>query len=421
MAFSLRLDSNTFSALRSRNFKMFLAGQFVAVSGIWIQRIATSWLVYSLTKSPFKLGLVELVMNTPILIAGLIAGAWLEKHDVRKTMITTQSLTMIYAVIMALLVYTDVIEYYHILLLSLFLGIITAFDMPARQSSILLMVADRKDLKSALALQSMVFNIARFIGPSIGGLLVYNFGEALCFTITALCYLPVIYVLSTIRLKDRENFAHNKKNIIYDVIEGMQYVKNFFPLFALFAFLGSFGLFSYSYNVFFPIYAKDILNGSSRFFGIIMGLFGCGAIMGAFSVASIMQLKTMPRDIGWTAMLYASCMAVFALSTSPVLSLIVVIPAGFGLIATFIATSTLIQTIAANHMRSRVISLYTICNLGFGPIGCFLAGISIKYLSPQTTLLMWCSAMIFVSFMLLRQVKKINKNLESVWQKLDTQ
>ena len=419
MAISLNLDANTFSALKSNSFKIYLASQFVAVSGIWVQRIATSWLVYNMTASATKLGVIELITNIPIFIFGLLAGAWLEKHDVRKTMLTTQSLAMTYSIIMAMLIYSNTITFSYIVALNLSLGIITAIDMPARQSSILLMIENKKSLKSALALQSMTFNVARFVGPSIGGLIVYNFGEATCFSITAICYIPVIYALYIIRLKERDTTSIKDQSIIKGVIDGIIYVKNFYPLLIMFIFLASFGMFSYSYNVFFPIFAKDILGGSSRFLGIIMGLFGLGAIIGAFSVASIMQFRSLPKSIAIVSLLYSICIAIFAISTNNILSLIIVIPAGLGLVATFIGTSTLIQTIARIDMRSRVISLYTICNLGLGPIGCFFAGFIIDYLNPQHTVLLWCLCMASISIILLKQVQKINKELEPIWNNLD--
>lgn len=412
----IHLDPDTFSALKSRNFKIFLSGQFTAMNGVWIQRLANSWLVYSMTGSPFKLALIELLSNAPIFIAGLIAGAWLEKHDKRKTMLVTQTLTMLHAVIMAFLVYTGLIQYWHILLLSLYLGIVSAVDMPARQSSILLMVENRKTLKSALALQSMTFNLSRLIGPSIAGFIVAGFGEAACFMITSILYLPVIYMLYKIKFNEQVDINKTHSSMIKDIGEGLKYVKNFYPLRSMFIFLGIFGLFSYSYIVFFPVFAKDILQGSSKLLGFLLGFFGFGAMIGAFSVASVMKMRTIPLSIFKVSVLYSVFMILFAVSSNPVLSLLAVIPAGLGLVSTFIASNTLFQTISAVNMRSRVISLYTIVNLGFGPIGCFLAGVLMKHISPQATLILWCLIMLSASIYLFLSIKKINKNLESFWQ-----
>lgn len=413
-----RLDPNTFSALKSRNFTIFLAGQSAAMTGVWVQKLANSWLVYRLTESPLKLGFIELLANAPIFIVGLLAGAYLDQHDKRKTLMLTQFLTMLHAVIMAVLVLTNTINYYFIMVLSLYLGIVSAIDMPARQSSILLMVKSRKNLKSALALQSMTFNLSRLIGPSIAGFIVYYAGEGLCFLLTAILYLPVLFVLY--RIKFNEMPHDNKKhNMIKDVADGLKYVKNFYALKTMFIFLAVFGLFSYSYTVMFPIFAKDILHGNSRLLGLLMGLFGLGAIIGAFSVASIMRLEAMPKPILKVSLLYSLSLAVFAISPYPALSMITVIPAGLGLVATFIAANTLFQTISSVEMRSRVISIYTIVNLGLGPIGCFLAGSITENIPPQATMLIWSFMMMLASFYLFLNMKKVNKEICPIIRDLD--
>lgn len=414
-----RLDPNTFSALKSRNFAIFLSGQSAAMTGLWVQKLANSWLVYRLTESPLKLGLIELLANAPIFIVGLLAGAYLDKHDKRKTLMTTQFLTMMHAVIMAVLVLTDTVNYYFIMVLSLYLGIVSAIDMPTRQSSILLMVESRKDLKSALALQSMTFNLSRLIGPSIAGFIVYYVGEGFCFLLTAVLYLPVLFVLYRIRFNEMPHDKSKKQSMIKDVAEGLKYVKNFYSLRTMFMFLAVFGLCSYSYTVMFPIFAKDILHGNSRLLGLLMGLFGFGAIIGAFSVASIMRLERMPKPVVKVSLLYALSLSVFAISPYPVLSMLVVIPAGLGLVATFISTNTLLQTISSVEMRSRVISIYTIVNLGFGPIGCFLAGTVTEHIPPQATMLIWCFIMMMASLFLFYNMKKINKEVRPIIKDLD--
>ncbi len=413
-----RLDPNTFSALKSRDFTIFLAGQSAAMTGVWVQKFANSWLVYRLTESPLKLGFIELLANAPIFIVGLLAGAYLDQHDKRKTLILTQFLTMLHAVIMAILVFTNTINYYFIMALSLYLGIVSAIDMPARQSSILLMVENRKTLKSALALQSMTFNLSRLIGPSIAGFIVYYAGEGFCFLLTAILYLPVLFVLYKIKFSEMPH-DNKKHNMIKDVADGLKYVKNFYALRTMFIFLAVFGLFSYSYTVLFPIFAKDILHGNSRLLGFLMGLFGFGAIIGAFSVASIMHLEAMPKPVLKVSLLYSLSLAVFAISPYPALSMITVIPAGLGLVATFIAANTLFQTISSVEMRSRVISIYTIVNLGLGPIGCFFAGSVTEYIPPQATMLIWSFIMMLASFYLFLNMKKVNKEIRPIIREID--
>lgn len=225
-------------------------------------------------------------------------------------------------------------------------------------------------------------------------------------------------MLYRIRFKDIHHDS-KKHNMIKDVLDGLKYVNNFYSLKTMFIFLAVFGLFSYSYSVMFPIFAKDILHGNSRLLGFLMGLFGFGAIIGAFSVASIMKLETMPKPVLKVSLLYSISLAVFAISPYSALSLIVVIPAGLGLVATFIATNTLLQTISSVEMRSRVISIYTIVNLGLGPIGCFLAGTITEHIPPQATMLIWSFIMGLASFYLFINMKKVNKEIYPIIKELD--
>ena len=192
---------HTFDALKSRNFAVYMAGQSVALTGMWVQKLAIAWLVYRMTESPFLLGLVELLSNAPIFIIGLIAGAWLEKHDIRKLIIVMQLLTMLNTAIMAVLLFTNTIQLWHIIVLSFYLCFVFAIDMPARHASLILMVYKNSDLKSAIALHSVVFNLSRLIGPTIAGFIIYITSEALCFSITAVSYIPVIIALLNIKFK----------------------------------------------------------------------------------------------------------------------------------------------------------------------------------------------------------------------------
>ena len=401
-----RLDPNTFGALRSNRFKIFLFTQAIAMTGVWIQKIATSWLVYRLTESSFKLGLIELLGNAPMFIIGLIAGAWLDKHDKRKTLIAAQLFIVIHSLVLSFLTYTDLIQYWHILLLSLFMGITIAIELPARQSALLLMIDKKEYIKSAVSLQSIVFNTSRLVGPSIAGFIIYYLGEKWCFIISTILFIPVVVTFFFLKFNaDVKNTTSNKKNMFQDVVEGIKYVKNYRPLRIMFVFLSVFGFFSYTYAVMFPIYAKDILGGQSQLLGFLMGFFGLGAIFGAFTVASKMNLNSMAKSISKASFLYVFFMFIFAISTNEIISLLAVIPAGFGLIATFIGSNTMFQFVSADHMRSRVISLYLITNVGLGPIGCFVAGYLMEYISPQTTMVIWCIIMFLASLYLFINLK----------------
>lgn len=362
---------HTFDALKSKNFSIYMAGQSVALTGMWVQKLAASWLVYRTTESAFLLGLVELLSNAPIFIVGLVAGAWLEKHDIRRLIIATQILTLLHALIMALLIFTDTIQMWHILFLSFYLGVVFAVDMPARQASLILMVNKNSDLKSAIALHSVIFNLSRLIGPTVAGFIIFITDEAICFAITAVSYIPVIAALFIIKFRARENKVAKKQSIIQDIVEVVKYSKNVYYMRVMFAFFIVVGFFLYSYSVMLPIYAKDVLHGSSQLLGFLQGFFGLGAMTGAFAVAAFITMRKLPNAIFTLVLLHSICMIIFGLSTNHYFSLVMMVPAGFGLISSLIATNIYLQSAVRSDMRGRVASLYSIGIYGLGPLGAF--------------------------------------------------
>ena len=410
---------HTFDALKSKNFSIYMAGQSVALTGMWVQKLAASWLVYRTTESAFLLGLVELLSNAPIFIVGLVAGAWLEKHDIRRLIIATQILTLLHALIMALLIFTDTIQMWHILFLSFYLGVVFAVDMPARQASLILMVNKNSDLKSAIALHSVIFNLSRLIGPTAAGFIIFITDEAICFAITAVSYIPVIAALFIIKFRARENKVAKKQIIIQYIVEVLKYSKNVYYMRVMFAFFIVVGFFSYSYSVMLPIYAKDVLHGSSQLLGFLQGFFGLGAMTGAFAVAAFITMRKLPNAIFTLVLLHSICMIIFGLSTNHYFSLVMMVPAGFGLISSLIATNIYLQSAVRSDMRGRAASLYSIGIYGLGPLGAFFAGIMTEHFSPQITVVVWCSIMIISAIVFGFRLKRVNKELEPVWQEFE--
>ena len=410
---------HTFDALKSKNFSIYMAGQSVALTGMWVQKLAASWLVYRTTESAFLLGLVELLSNAPIFIVGLVAGAWLEKHDIRRLIIATQILTLLHALIMALLIFTDTIQMWHILFLSFYLGVVFAVDMPARQASLIKKKKKNSDLKSAIALHSVIFNLSRLIGPTAAGFIIFITDEAICFAITAVSYIPVIAALFIIKFRARENKVAKKQSIIQDIVEVVKYSKNVYYMRVMFAFFIVVGFFSYSYSVMLPIYAKDVLHGSSQLLGFLQGFFGLGAMTGAFAVAAFITMRKLPNAIFTLVLLHSICMIIFGLSTNHYFSLVMMVPAGFGLISSLIATNIYLQSAVRSDMRGRAASLYSIGIYGLGPLGAFFAGIMTEHFSPQITVVVWCSIMIISAIVFGFRLKRVNKELEPVWQEFE--
>lgn len=416
MGFSF--DPDTFSALRSRSFRIFIAGQSVSLMGLWMQKMALSWLVYRVTGSAFRLGLIELLSQAPIILVGLFAGAWLDRHDIRMTLITTQTLALIHAAVMAALLITDSVNFWWILTMSLYFGLVNSVGLPARQSSIMLMVETKRQLKSAIAINSMIFNLSRLIGPSIAGFIIFYTGEAACFVINACAYLAVIYALYIIKFNERRVTA-KKQNPLKATTEGLKYVAEYFPLRIIVISFIFYSTFSYSYAVLFPIFAKDILEGGSRLLGFLMAGVGLGAFFGGFAVASVIKMRQLPLSIGITSLAYITFYTIFALSKDMSLSILLTVPMGIGMAATFTAVNTLMQSVAAEDKRSRVISIYTICNVGFGPVGAFLAGLMAEHSGAEAAALVCALIMLTGSLILWIFMRKINKALFPVLAKMD--
>ncbi len=413
MHITLHINPNTFAALRSKTYRTFLMGQSVALTGLWLQRLTNIWLVYQLTDSAFKVGLIEFTTNAPIFLFGLFVGAWIDKHDNRKTLLATQLSTMIVNSALFLLLISGMVEYWHLLIICFTLGVITAIDLPTRQNSVVQLIDDASQLKSAVSIHSMVFNTSRLIGPALAGVIIYNFGEIACYAVSTLCYIPIVVILSKIKFRELHTVKNNDSPI-KSTIDGIKYVGHSYVLRSVFSFLVIFAFFGYVYTILFPIFAQEVLHGDSKLLGYLMGGVGLGAVFGALFVGSVSTIAKLPRYIWICSSTFIFFMTLFAFSPSPLLSVLLTIPAGFGLIGTFVSTNTLIQSIADEDKRGRVISIYIICNMGMGPIGTFIAGILADMIGAKYTFLFCLSVMLCGVIMLYIKLPKINSELNKL-------
>lgn len=268
--------SGAFSSLKSRNYRLYFYGQWTSLIGTFIQQIALSWLVYRLTGSVLLLASVTLAAQLPSFFLTPVTGVLIDRFDRYKVLITTQSLYMLQAGILALLVLTNRIEVWHIMTLSLFVGIISAFDMPARHSFTVDLVERKEDLSNAIALNSAIFNAARLIGPSIGGILIGLIGEGLCFTINAFSYIAVLLSFFMMKLAVPEK-KFSKKSVVQEMNEGIIYVVQSVMLRSILIMVGIISFFGFSILVILPAFAKDILHGNSDTLGYMMSSIGAGA------------------------------------------------------------------------------------------------------------------------------------------------
>jgi len=360
-------------ALHARNYRLFFEGQSVSLIGTWMTRVATSWLVYRLTDSPFLLGLTSFSSQIPILFLAPFAGVWVDRWDRHRTLVVTQTLSMLQSFALAVLALSHVITIWEILALSLFQGAVNSFDMPARQSFVVQMIERREDLGNAIALNSSMVNGARLIGPAIAGLIIAAVGEGYCFLIDGLSYLAVIASLLAMRVPPRP--ANLRPAMLAtELREGWRYVRRSDPIRSVLLFLVLVSLVGMPYTVLMPIFASAVLHGNAHTLGFLMAAVGLGALTGAVTLAMRPSVLGLGRIIVWSAGLFGVGLIGLGVSRLLWLSLAAVATAGFGMMRHMASTNTILQTIVDEQKRGRVMAYYSMAFQGLAPFGSLAAG-----------------------------------------------
>ncbi len=365
--------SATLRALRSRNYRLFFAGQSVSLIGTWMTRIATSWLVYRLTKSPFLLGVTSFVGQVPLFFLAPLAGVWVDRWDKRRTLVATQALSMLQSLALAAITFSGTVTVTHIIWLMLFQGLINAIDMPARQAFVVQMVDAREDLPNAIALNSSMVNAARLIGPAIAGVLISSVGEAICFLIDGISYGAVILSLLAMQFSAGVT-ARKKKRVVDDLLEGWRYVTTSIPIRSILLLLALVSLLGMPYTVLMPIFAANVLHGGPHTLGILMSCTGTGALVGAVALAGRASVIGLGRVIPWSAGVFGAALIGFGFSRNIWLSAFLLLLVGFGMMRHMAASNTILQTILEDEKRGRVMSFYAMAFVGMSPFGSLLAG-----------------------------------------------
>jgi MFS family permease len=368
-------------------------GQGISLIGTWLQQTAMSWLVYRLTGSTVLLGVVAFSNQIPTLFLGPFAGVVADRMERKQLLIWTQSLSMLQALILSALVLTGAIQTRHIIVLSLFIGTVNAFDIPVRQSFVVQMVERKEDLGNAIALNSAIFNSARFIGPSIAGILISTVGEGACFLLNGVSYLAVLAGLSAIRVSPRHSL-NGKAPVLREFYEGIRYAVNFKPIIAILALLSLFSIAGAPYLVLLPAFAKDLLHGGAHTFGFLMSAAGIGALSATMYLASRKNAHGLIKVIPAAAALCGLGIAFFALSRNLAFSIVCLFMAGFGMMTQIASSNTIIQTIVDEDKRGRIMSLYAMSFMGVMPFGSILAGSVAGRIGVQMTLLLGAASCI---------------------------
>jgi len=389
-------------ALRHRNYRLYLGGQAISVTGTWMQQIAMGWLVYRLTDSAWMLGLVGFAGQIPALLLMSFAGVLADRWDCRRILLITQSLAMVQAATVAALALTGVIQVWHIAILAAFLGSVNAFDMPTRHTFLIQMVEEKNDLPSGIALHSSMFNSARLIGPSIAGLIVAAWNEGGCFLLNAVSYLGVLAALFAIRVPGRPA-DETHPSVFEGLKDGVRYVLRTAPIKAVLALIAMLSFVGMPYQVLMPIFARDVLHGGAHTFGFLVASSAAGSIVGAIYLASRRNALGLERVIPVGLACFSLAVIGFASSRVLWLSMGLLVCAGCGMMVVFASSNTLIQTVVDDSRRGRVMSLYTLSFMGMGPFGVLLAGTLAQHLgAPLTVTLYGVACLGAVGLFLLR-------------------
>ncbi|HTC62201.1 MAG TPA: MFS transporter [Candidatus Saccharimonadales bacterium] len=362
----------TFRALRHRNFQLFFSGQIISLVGTWMQTVAQSWLIYRLTGSGALLGLLGFVGQMPIFVLSPLAGLVADRWPRQKVVIATQTSSMALAFILAALTMTHHILVWEIIVLATLLGIINAFDVPARQSFLIEMVG-REDLLNAIALNSSMFNGARVAGPAIAGILVALVGEGWCFLLNGISYLAVIAGLFLMRIQKLQS-VHDGISPLEKLREGIRFARHTKPIRTILTLVALVSFMALPYTVLMPIFAVKILHGGASAYGALMGAVGVGAMFGALVLATRQQLRGLGNVVAYSATGLGASLVLFSASHWYWVSMFILAISGFTMMMQFTASNTLIQAMVPDQLRGRVMSLYAMMFLGMTPFGSLLAG-----------------------------------------------
>ncbi len=359
-------DLKRFSALYNRDFRLFWLGQVISLSGTWMHSVAQGWLVYSLTKSPLYLGLVASCASLPILLFTLLGGSLADRYPRRNIVLVTQALSIVPALTLGILTYLDIVEVWHVAVLAFLFGMLNAFDVPARQA-LLSDLVGRKNITSAIALNSAAFNGARVLGPLMAGILIAGVSMPACFFLNALSFVPVVIALS--RIKAVEKTIVNEKGFLEGIGDGWRFVLREKRVLYIMSLITIFSLFGIPYVTMLPVIAEEVLNSGVTGLSMLVSTAGTGSFIGAIFIAFRGDIGLKGLFIPAAANVFAMAVMALSFSHNYYLSLFFIFFAGLGIVSFLAVCNSFIQHTVSDALRGRVMSLYTLVFLGFAPLG----------------------------------------------------
>ncbi len=396
---------------------MFFGGQIISLVGTWMQQIALTWLVYRMTNSAFLLGFVGFAGQVPSFILGPFSGVVADRVNRHKALFVTQGLSMLQAAILAFLTLTGAIAVWHIIVLSILLGIINAFDIPIRQSFLLEMIENREDLGNAIALNSSMFNGARLVGPAVAGVMIAAIGEGPCFLLNSISYIAVILALAAMKIP-RRHIEKSSGGVFTGFAEGARYAFGFLPIRNILLLLALVSVMGLPYSVLMPIFARDILGGGPHTLGFLMSATGVGALSGALLLASRKSVRGLGKWISNATITFGLGLIAFSFSRILTLSILLLFVVGFGMMVQMASSNTILQTIVDDDKRGRIMSFYTMAFMGMAPLGSLLAGSFASTIGAPYTLLIGGVVCIAGAAYFASQLPELRKEIRPVYERL---
>lgn len=396
---------NLYRALKYRNCRLFFSGLFLSQIGIWFQNITISWLILEITKSPLIMGFVTFINALPLFFLTPLAGVITDKYNKKKLLFTVQILLSIQALLITAAAVTGYLNLTSIIILGLLLNSIIAIDTPLRQSSFTSLVDDKKDLSNAIAINSACFNAARLIGPAIAGILLVLYGTKICLFMCFLLVLPAIILISMLKPNINNIANTEKQSIIKSLKEGLVYVKNDKTISLILVFLIFICFFGMTYPVLMPIYTKNTFNANADLLGFLMAATGFGALFSSFVLASKTSLSGLKNTMLAGIILFGCGFLFLGLSKIPVLSIIFAFFLGAGMTASITGINTILQQLADDNKRGRLMSLYTICYLGSASISNLLAGTVSEFLGVEKTFILLGLLIVLTGIILYKKLR----------------
>lgn len=372
-------------ALRHRNFALFTSGQACALIGYWMQSIAQSWLLYRLTGSATLLGVLGFASSLPVLLLAPLAGLWSDRVNLHRAMYITQVLEMLQAITLAALAISGIVAPWHIITLSLIMGVLVAVELPMRHAYLLELVGNKQDLPNAVAVTSLMGNIGRLVGPAIAGIVIAAFGEATCFIINALTFVAVLVSFALIRVRPSVR-SESHAPVMQGLYEGFSYAWASVPIRNLLVTLAAVSLLATPYMTLMPVLVREVFGQGANVMGFLVGSAGAGAVTGTLFLATRPNVRGLVPLIVGASIAAGIALAILSWTGSVGLAMPLLAVVGFGILVTSVSVNMILQTIVHDDKRGRVMSLYTVAFIGMWPLGSLGAGALADRIGVATTL-----------------------------------